>query len=73
MIGKNGVMIKPNVTMITAIQRYTVRYSFNSAHTVGVSFSASGLYILYTIAAPIPSSVRDMISRIETNKLSSPR
>ena len=52
---------------------YHLRYSDSKEQTLFVSFSAIGLYILYTIAFPIPNSDNDNICKMDMNKLLSPK
>ena len=63
----------PMVRMIIPIIRYNFRYRFKSAHNVTSSSSATGLYIAYTIAFPMPNSASDKKLSKEVKRLFNPR
>ena len=70
---RTGIRQMPTAAIAIPMIRYKVRYRRSKAQIVGVSSSAIGLYMLYTIALPTPSSARFKNISRDLNKPFRPR
>ena len=64
---KKGVIKDPTTKIITPTLVYVRLYNFIKPFKSLTSLFASGLYILYTIAGPIPNSAKERIDNIFEN------
>ena len=71
--GRNGVNIVPAINMSAPIMQYEILYNFISDFILSTSINAKGLYKLYVIALPIPSSAIDKKDNIFANRPSTPK
>lgn len=71
--GRKGMNNNPNVVMVQPMILYSFLYNLSNAQIVFVSSSAIGLYMLYTIAPPIPNSVRQNRLMTEVNREDNPK